>query len=282
MTTGALIFAQNNGLVDYVKLAVFAARRIKKYLNIPVTLATDSPGWLDSAYPDHCFDQVIEIAAKSGSRKTFHDGTLSSKIFEWKNTSRSQIYDLTPYDRTLVIDSDYIINSSVLAPALERDADLQIYKKSFDLSDWRPSSEFQRVNEQSIPFYWATTFIFNKNIITEFFFNLVSFIQSNWIYFRTLYNIESSAFRNDYAFSIAIHLMNNKADGTFALELPGTMAYAIDKDILLKIEDNKLQFLIEKKDHLGEYTAAKTEGIDVHVMNKISLSRCIDEVSNVN
>ena len=46
-------------------------------------------------------------------------------------------------------------------------------------------------------------------------------------------------------------------------------------------EDNKLQFLIEKKDHLGEYTAAKTEGIDVHVMNKISLSRCIDEVSDV-
>ena len=35
MTTGALIFAQNNGLVDYVKLAVFAASRIKKYLNIP-------------------------------------------------------------------------------------------------------------------------------------------------------------------------------------------------------------------------------------------------------
>jgi len=281
MTTGALIFAQNNGLVDYVKLAVFAASRIKKYLNIPVTLATDSPGWLDSAYPNHCFDQVIEISAKSGGRKTFHDGTLSSKIFEWKNTSRSQIYDLTPYDRTLVIDSDYIINSSVLAPALERNIDLQIYKKSFDLADWRPNSEFQRVNEQSIPFYWATTFIFNKNQITEEFFNLVSFIQSNWIYFRTLYNIESSAFRNDYAFSIAIHLMNNKADGNFAMELPGTMTYAIDKDILLKIEDNKLQFLVEKKDYLGEYTAAKTEGLDVHVMNKISLSRCIDEVLNV-
>jgi hypothetical protein len=281
MTTGALIFAQNNGLVDYVKLAVFAASQIKKYLNIPVTLATDSPGWLNSAYPNHCFDTVIEISAKSGGRKTFHDGTLSSKIFEWKNTSRSQIYDLTPYDRTLVIDSDYIINSSVLAPALERDADLQIYKNSFDLADWRPNSEFQRVNEQSIPFYWATTFIFNKNQITEEFFNLVSFIQSNWIYFRTLYNIESSAFRNDYAFSIAIHSMNDKTAGDFALELPGIMTYAIDKDILLKIEGNKLQFLVEKKDYLGEYTAAKTEGLDVHVMNKISLSRCIDEVSYV-
>ena len=280
MTTGALIFAQNNGLVDYVKLAVFAASRIKKYLNIPVTLATDSPGWLESAYPNHCFDSIIEISAKSRNRKTFHDGTLSGKIVEWKNTARSQIYDLTPYDRTLVIDSDYIINSSVLAPALDRAVDLQIYKKSFDLSDWRPASEFHRVNEQSIPFYWATTFIFNKNAITAEFFNLISFIQSNWIYFRTLYNIESSAFRNDYAFSIAIHLMNNKTDGDFAVELPGTMSYAIDKDILLKIEDNKLQFLIEKKDYLGEYTAAKTEGLDVHVMNKISLSRCIDEVPN--
>jgi len=39
-----------------------------------------------------------------------------------------------------------------------------------------------------------------------------------------------------------------------------------------------MQFLIEKQKYLGEYTAIKTSGIDIHVMNKFSLMRHIDEV----
>ena len=47
MTTGAVIFAQNTSRVDYVKLAIFAASKIKKHLNIPVSLLTDSRNWLN-------------------------------------------------------------------------------------------------------------------------------------------------------------------------------------------------------------------------------------------
>jgi hypothetical protein len=71
--------------------------------------------------------------------------------------------------------------------------------------------------------------------------------------------------------------MNGKTAGEFAAELPGKMTYCIDKDVLLKIKDDKLQFLVEKENHLGEFIVAKTKGIDVHVMNKMSLTRCIDE-----
>jgi hypothetical protein len=54
------------------------------------------------------------------------------------------------------------------------------------------------------------------------------------------------------------------------------MTYIQDRDVLLNIVDDKMNFLVEKKDHLGEYIAAKTNGIDVHVMNKSSLIRVID------
>jgi len=281
MTTGALIFAQNNGVIDYVKLAVFAAKQIKKHLNIPVALATDSRGWLESAYPDHCFDQIIHIAGASSGKRSFHDGAMASKVLEWKNLSRTQIYEITPFEKTLVIDSDYIINSPLLKIALDRDADFQIYKSSMDLTTWRQNDEFKRINDQSIPFYWATVFIFTKTAWTQSFFTLVEFIKENWTYYRALYNIDSSIYRNDYSFSIAIHLLNGKLSSDLPMELPGKMIFTTDKDILLEIADSSMKFLVEKENHLGEYTAAKTSNLDIHVMNKISLARCIDGDSNV-
>jgi len=275
MTHGALIFAQNNSVIDYIKMAEFAASRIDKYLDIPVSLVTDTPELVTPGV----FDKIIPIDATANhSQKTFNDGTIQHQRVEWKNLARSGTYNLTPYDKTLVIDSDYIINSSVLKPAFDREFDLQIYRNSMPLANWRNTLEFTRLSQYSIPFYWATTFIFEKNSTTEAFFNLIAYIKVNWAYYRQLYNVSSTIFRNDHAFSIAIHLMNNKTNGDFAVELPGTMTYITDKDMLVNIKDNAMQFLIQKERSLSEYIPAKTTGIDVHVMNKSSLLRAIENV----
>jgi hypothetical protein len=153
MTNGVVLFAQNNGGIDYVKLAAYSAERIRKYLQVPVSIITDSPDWLMQSCPDHCFDKIILLQESSANQKEFFDGTLSSKRFDWKNLSRSQIYDLTPYDKTLVLDSDYIINSSILKSAFDRDTDFQIYRHSFDIAGWRDTKPFTRLNSYSIPFY---------------------------------------------------------------------------------------------------------------------------------
>jgi hypothetical protein len=277
MTNGAVIFAQNSANIDYVKMAVFSAKKLKEHLDIPVSIITDSADWLKKGYPDHVFDQIIPIGySENNQYKKISDGALASKTIEWKNFTRDRVYDLTPYDKTLVIDSDYIINSNVLKPAFDNHYDFQIYSKSMDLAHWRSTAEFTRISQWSIPFYWATVFIFTKNEIMDSFFNLIAYIKSNWTYFRTLYSIVASAYRNDYAFSIAIHIMNGKTNGEFAIDLPGTMTYSTDKDLLVNINSDKLKFLIEKENHIGEYILAKTQGIDIHVMNKPSLCRCID------
>jgi hypothetical protein len=282
MSQGAVLVAQNNSIIDYVKLAIFSAERIIKFLDVPVSIITDSRGYLESQYPNHPFDQIIDISTDENYfQRRFNDGSLSNKILEWKNLSRYRVYDLSPYETTLVLDVDYIINSSVLKPALQVDCPLQIYSRSMDIADWRDTSEFQRINPYSIPFYWATAFIFNKGEIASAFFDLLIHIKNNWEYFRTLYCITSPMFRNDFAFSIAIHIMNGKQSGDFAQELPGKMIYCKDTDVLISTEDNTMKFLIEKKDYLGEYTLAKTTGLDVHVMNKLSLSRYIDGGSGV-
>jgi len=276
MTTGAVIFAQNNSAIDYVKMADYAAFRAKTFLDIPVSLVTDNKNWLIKNIPQHHFDKIIEIPKIShGQTKKFSDGALSYQVASWNNFSRTSVYDLTPYDTTLVIDSDYMINSTNLKQSLSLDHDFQIYKQHLDLAYNRDSSTFVRISKYSIPFYWATTFIFKKNQLTKRFFDLIGYIRANWPYYRTLYSIDAPAFRNDFAFSIAIHLMEGNCVGDFVKELPGKMVYLTDSDILVDIKGNKLRFLTEKRNYKGEYIAGSTGGLDVHVMNKISLLRFI-------
>ena len=150
MTVGALIFAHNNVAIDYTRLAVFAAQRIKKFLNIPVSIVTDNAEWLEKSYPNHPFDKVIKILSESGSQKLFYDGSIASKKLEWKNSTRYRAYDISPYDRTLVIDSDFIINSNTLKIALERDTPFQIYKRSFSLTGWKDTKPYERVNQYRV------------------------------------------------------------------------------------------------------------------------------------
>jgi len=278
MTRGVLIFAQNNAEIDYAKISLFAAKRVKEYLGVPVSLVTDSASWLKQSQPDaeQVFDQIIEIWTETHQTKKFYDGSLAVKTLTWKNLSRVDCCFLSPYDETLVIDSDFIISSPTLMNIWDNQNDFLIYKDSFDLASWRDDRSFRYLNQHSIPFYWATAFYFKKTAATWAFFDLIKNIKLNWSYYRLLYNIDSTVFRNDFAFSIAIHMMGED----FATPLPGKMNYILDRDILLDIDNSKLTFLVERKNFNGEYTAVKTSNLDVHVMNKYSLTRCIDGVVN--
>ena len=77
-------------------------------------------------------------------------------------------------------------------------------------------------------------------------------------------------------FSIAIHIMNGYQAGSFASSLPGKKYYTADRDILWELNDDNFLFLVEKEGHLGEYTPLRIKGSSVHVMNKFSLNRIID------
>jgi hypothetical protein len=278
MSKGAFLIARNNGHIDYVKQAVFLAKRIKQYLDIPVTVATDSVDYLESTFGTDDFDQVIQLEyTQESNTRYFFDGALSKKTASFKNNNRASVYDLTPYDETLLMDTDYIISNDLLKSCFTSKSDFLIYKKSNDIAKVRDESEFDKISDTSVDFYWATVVFFRKTETNKTFFNLVAHIEQEWNHYRRVYQITSSLFRNDFAFSIAIHIMNGFQTGNFAQQLPGSMLYTIDRDILWQLKEDKMMFLVEKKDYLGEYTALTTVGQNIHVMNKISLNRIIDE-----
>ena len=63
-TKGAFLIARNNSQVDYVKQAVFLAKRIRKYLDIPTTVLTDSAEYIKSDFDDKVFDKIIPLKSK--------------------------------------------------------------------------------------------------------------------------------------------------------------------------------------------------------------------------
>ena len=278
MSKGAFLIARNNGHIDYVKQAVFLAKRIKKYLDIPVTVATDSVDYLKNSFDAKVFDQIIFLEyTKESNMRYFFDGTLSKTPASFKNNNRASVYNLTPYDETLLMDTDYIISNDLLKSCFTSSSDFLVYKKSNDIAKVRDESEFDKISDTSVDFYWATVVFFRKTDINKTFFDLVAHIEQEWNHYRRVYQITSSLFRNDFAFSIAIHIMNGFQAGDFAQQLPGSMLYTIDRDILWQLKEDEMMFLVEKKDYLGEYTALTTVGQNIHVMNKISLNRIIDE-----
>jgi hypothetical protein len=279
MTQGILIFAFNSNGVDYVKMAILSAKRAKKFLNKPVSLVTDSKQHLIDNFPNDLdiFDTIIDSIDNTTQTKRFYNGTTEFTKYVWKNSNRVDCYAVSPYDETLVIDSDFIINSSFLSYVWNQPNNFLIYTDHNDLASWRDTSEFEFVSNQSIPFYWATVFFFKKSKINENFFLLIQHIKENWMYFVKLYQLNSTKFRNDIAFSIAIHMMNGFTPGDFATPIANKLTYTLDRDFLIKQENQSMTFLVQSKQSADAYTLVKTNNLDVHVMNKNSLLNVMGE-----
>lgn len=278
MTNGVLLFAYNNEQVDYVAQACYLAKRISTYMDLPTTLVTDDVNRVVKFYNgEEIFDNIIQVGLPGKNKKRYHDGSLSHKLLDFKNLTRDNAYDASPYDNTLVLDTDYIISNDLLLNCFDSNQDLMMYSNSLDVSGWRDTEEFHLISETSIKFYWATCVFFRKTPANKIFFNLINHIKEYFPHYKNLYQITFDTFRNDFAFSIAAHIMSGYTDQTFVGELPGNMIYSTSKDILHKIDNDNITLLVEKEDRLGEYTLLKTSGLNVHVMNKFSLGR---EITN--
>jgi len=270
MTKGILVFAHNNAEIDYVKQAAFLADRAKQYLNLPVSIVTDKES-IGDRYKDW-FDKIIinEIPTAS-TKKQYYNGAKMHSVLEFKNDNRCLAYDLSPYDETLMLDSDYVIADDVFKNCFTSIYDFLLYKDAIDIAGNRDTGEFFTISETSVDFYWATCVFFRKTEINKRFFDLIKHIQEYYTHYRKVYNIQSTTYRNDFAFSIAIHIMNGFKQGDFAKKMPGKLFFTADRDILHSLKGDKFIFLLQCKDSLDNFSPCQIQGNSVHVMNKYTL-----------
>jgi hypothetical protein len=289
MSDGIVLYAYNNKSIDYASIAYVSAKYAQKNLEKPVTIITDqgSIDWLYTRFPEsrNFFDKVIITdydIFTNVSEKRYYDGSLSYKNLEFKNINRSDIYNLTPYEKTLVIDSDLLITNNSLKHVWASNETFMISKNHYDLAINRDSYEFKYVSEFSVDFYWATAFYFVKNQENKIFFDLCEHIKENYDYYRLIYRINYPVLRNDFVFSIAIHIMHGFSNLSTSVNLPVSFYYILDRDDLYDVIDEKtFIFLTAKRDYLGEYNLVKTSNKNLHIMNKYGFSRNIDKMLGV-
>jgi hypothetical protein len=275
MTQGVLLIANNNSEINYVKQAVFLAKRIKKHLNLPTSLITNNIEYVEKL--NSVFDKIISPKSTSSyTNKKYRDGLIYQTALEFKNTDRSSVYDLSPYEETLLLDTDLVVSDNIFLNCFKQNSNLMMYSNAFELSNWRDTSEFEYITDTGPKFYWATAVFFRKTTENKMFFDLIKHIQDNWPHYKKLYQISSSVFRNDFAFSIAAHVMNGYTNNNFVTKMPGTLYYTTDRDELISLQDNNFLFLVEKENQ-SEYFPVRINDKTVHVMNKYSLERIIND-----
>jgi hypothetical protein len=286
MKKGILIFAHNNRAVDYALMATIAAGLAKKHLGLPVSLVTDAStiSWCkESGSYDRMiklFDQIIEVDRPvTDNMRNLHDG-IHVKSVPFVNSNRSNAYDLSPYDKTLLIDSDYLIFSDRLNSYWDVPEDVMISTGMLDIYDQTRLGYLDKyVSETGVHMYWATNVMFTKSDYAETFFNLVDHIRENYKYYADLFRFSNSQFRNDIAFSVAKHILDGFSTNTTS-NLPPVLT-AIDKDVLYKVDENgKLTFLISPMGN-ADYFAVALKDCDIHIMNKQSIIRHYEQLEQL-
>jgi len=184
MTVGALIFARNNEKIDYEAMALWSACNIERHLGIPTHIITDS--------------------APSDNARHFTDvGTVT-----WHNLNRMDAYRLSPWDRTLVLDADYVVATDQLRSVIDCDEDFLAHRWAYDVTGCNDFTGLNWFGDVGMPMWWATVMVFNKSRHAELIFDAMAMIRNNWTHYRNIYKNSVAAYRNDHALSIALGIVN--------------------------------------------------------------------------
>lgn len=244
---GVLVFAFNSQRIRYTDIADQTSKLIKKNTNLPVTIVTDLDAELKFDY-----DQIIRVDSKTGNVRFSKD----QQVYEWKNFDRYRAFDLSPYDETVLIDTDYLMLDNSLTKLFDQPFDYRLmYNMQTPLG-----LNTDEMGPASLPMVWATVVLFRKTVRARIFFDLVGRIQRNYGYYRSLFAIRETNYRNDFAFSMANIILNGHTL-TPEQSIPWPM---------LTIEDNiesidiKNKFLTVKYGNRADVISRQ----NLHVMDK--------------
>jgi|TARA_B110000881_G_scaffold3348_1_gene2529 hypothetical protein len=281
MSKGIIIFAQNNEYVNYAETACACAGLARKNLSLfdEICLITNTETLeQNETLINEYFDRIIVTNSfQPDNRRLFKDTPDKTEYASFKNMSRSEAYALSPYDETLVIDGDYFIMNSVLDQVWDSDNDVMINYKYRDVSG-RHKEHIEYLDNFSIPMYWATVVYFKKSDYAENLFTLISHIKHNYKYYYYLYNCSGSLYRNDFAFSMALHILN----GSVAFDVPSLpikyLNNSFDIDDIFRVNShNDIIMYCADAERITEHILSRFTNTDLHIMNKRAIARFIDD-----
>lgn len=280
---GVCFFCYNNNELDYVQFAHIAASYVKRNMkNNNTCLITDhgTYGWLKESVPelihDKVFDEVVitDVTHESNMRKHF-DSPWTNFTTQFSNSNKHEVLKLSPFDKTLLLDTDYIVQNDFYDYIFDTDVPLAMHKTARYLEHQPPYLNEQQLNEAGIHHWWSTVVYFDKSEESKLFFDMWEHVKNNWEYYSLLYQFSPGLFRTDFCVSIAVHMLNGFNENNLVNDFMSVPMVNVDqKDDLIEINSlNDWIFLSHNRQEPWKNILVRNENENIHVMNKRALSR---------
>lgn len=267
MKRGIVLFAFNSTKFNYYKMAEYAGNRIQHFLNLPVTLITNEESL--PKYKKYNFDNVITIDPDKNNRRDWGI---------WINKDRYKVFELSPYDETLLLDVDYMVNSNKLLKIFDFYQDFMCHNKtSFLMQPDLPQEILSAYSHQTL---WATVVAFKKTKRTKQIFECLEMIQRNFDHYANIHHFLSATYRNDYGLTLALNIANGHLQQKTDF-IPWNLLHVGKKTPIYKNNPDPLdtEFTIlcdywQRNKVRKDYITIKN--LDFHVMDKENFMSMID------
>jgi hypothetical protein len=248
MSRGVLIFATDSQEIKYTDLAKWSQKRIEQHLDLPVTIVSNPP--------------------VSRNQRWFDDFDAN---VSWSNFDRCQAFDLSPYDQTLVLDADYVVGSDCLLSLFDSGQSFLCHGHAHDVTSQSDVEHLNSFGKFRMPMAWATVMYFDRRDHARAIFQFMKMVQDNWMHYRNIYQFSNSLYRNDFALSIALTVLNGyRIDWP---SIPWSLLSIEPRHTLEKQGDN--EFTVTYTDQKNRQRYVTLKNCDFHAMGKKSLGALI-------
>jgi len=248
-------------------MAEYTAKRVNHFLNLPVTLVTDEESKPEG---DHPFDKIITVTPDKNNIREYQ---------VWINKGRYQAYELSPYDETLLLDVDYMVNSDKLLKLFEFDTDFCCHDNTSFLM--HPGAAQEVLSAYSFKTLWATVVMFRKTERAKQIFECLQMIQENYSHYADIHSFVAGVYRNDYALTLALRIANGHSTSSNDI-IPWDLIHVGKNTSVYRNNDDEFntEFTVmfdnwQRGKIRKEYTIIKD--CDFHVMNKDNFVELIRE-----
>jgi hypothetical protein len=288
-TKGVCFFAYNTEQIDYGRIAVMAALFVKRNMvNNNTCLITDQGTWdwisqsQSKAMIDSAFDEVILTQGEHKSNlRVHHDSPWTKFRSEFRNSNKHKILEYTPFDKTLLLDIDYIVQNNNLDYLFDSNEEISMYHNATNLDNQLPKEPEQRLKPYGIPMLWSTVVYFDKRSeLAKLFFDTWAHVAENYDFYKFLYGFPPGLYRTDFCVSIAAHILNAQGTGELVSNFADeSMIYMSQKDDIVQVTDiDEWIYLVNDRTENWKDILTRVKSENVHVMNKRALDRHYDQI----
>ena len=204
MTRGYIVIAQNNDTFDYLQQAYALALNLKLTQTTVSNLAVcvdNNTKKLIKAKHKKVFDKIVDIPWQDDAKEE-----------QWKINNKWKYYYMTPYDETVILDTDMIFPTDVSYWwDIMAQRDVWATTKVRTYRGEVANSDFYRkwFTANNLPNVYTAFFYFKKSELASDLFAMIEIIFQNWqrMFFKYMPEGKPDWLSGDVAYALAMQIL---------------------------------------------------------------------------